>query len=302
MRSHGPFRFLLLVAVALVSSQWMAETRAADATPDVATLIAHVGERLAAFYQRAQSLVCLERSTVVPIAKDWSIEGFARTVESDLRIETDASDGDELPEVRVAREIRRINGREPRDRDRTDRSGCTDPAPLSAEPLEFLLPSRRGDYTFSRVRSGQVHGRAALIIDFASASRRTPPELIADELGHDDCFDWKGPLPIAGRVWVDAASHDVLRLERRLAGPTDVRVPLPLQRSHRFQPWLTIDREDLTLSYKEVVFSDPDETVLLPESMESITVLRSGLQSVRRTQIFSGYRRFLTGSRIIKNR
>jgi hypothetical protein len=143
----------------------------------------------------------------------------------------------------------------------------------------------------------------ALLIDFTTSPtvrRAGRPELIEDEHGHDDCFDWTGPVAINGRLWVDAQTRDVLRLERHMAGPTDVRVPGPLQRKYRFPSWLTIDRDDLTMRYKEVAFSDPDEVMLLPESIESITVLRSALQSIRRTQVFSEYRRFLTGSRIIK--
>jgi hypothetical protein len=75
-------------------------------------------------------------------------------------------------------------------------------------------------------------------------------------------------------------------------------VPQPLQRKYQFASWVTIDRDDLTMNYKEVRFSDPDEVMLLPESIESLTVMRGGLQSVRRTQVFSDYRRFLTVSRI----
>ena len=54
----------------------------------------------------------------------------------------------------------------------------------------------------------------------------------------------------------------------------------------------------MTLRFKPVSFSDPDETMLLPESIESLTVLRTGLQSTRRTQVFSNYRRFLVSSRL----
>lgn len=122
--------------------------------------------------------------------------------------------------------------------------------------------------------------------------------MIEDENGHDDCFDWTGPVAIAGRVWVDAGTHDVLRLDRRISGPTDVRVPDRLQRKYHFSPWLTIDRDDLTMRYKEISFGDPDETILLPESIESVLVPRSGLQSTRRTQVFTAYRRFLTASRV----
>ena len=62
--------------------------------------------------------------------------------------------------------------------------------------------------------------------------------------------------------------------------------------------WVTIDRDDLTLNYREVAFSEPDEVMLLPESITATTVLRTSLQSTRRTHQFTDYRRFLTGSRI----
>jgi hypothetical protein len=51
-----------------------------------------------------------------------------------------------------------------------------------------------------------------------------------------------------------------------------------------------------------VAFTDPHEVILLPESSDSVTVIRGGLQSVRRTERFSGYRRFLTGGRVVTGR
>ena len=55
-----------------------------------------------------------------------------------------------------------------------------------------------------------------------------------------------------------------------------------------------------TLRYKAVPFTDPDEILLVPESVESLTVVRSALQSTRRTERFSDYRRFLTATRIVE--
>ena len=192
-----------------------------------------------------------------------------------------------------------MNGREPRERDATGRAGCTDPPPLGTEPLAFLLPSQRDRYRFTAVRRARERDRPALVISFTSP-RLGDPQLVEDELGHDDCFDWNGPLAVSGRLWVDAETHAVLRLERHLAGPTDVRVPTPLQRKHGFPLWLTIDRDDLWVSFAEVTFTGPPEVLLLPESIESRTIIRSGLQSTRRTQAFSDYRRFLTGGRVIR--
>jgi hypothetical protein len=52
------------------------------------------------------------------------------------------------------------------------------------------------------------------------------------------------------------------------------------------------------LRYRQVAFSDPDEVILLPASLEALTVARSGLQSIRRIDTFSSCRRFLTTGRI----
>jgi hypothetical protein len=71
-----------------------------------------------------------------------------------------------------------------------------------------------------------------------------------------------------------------------------------LQRRYRFDPYLVMDRDDVSMRFKPVAFTDPDEVLLLPETIESITILRSGLQSTRRTEKFSEYRRFLTAARI----
>src|SRR4051812_48104919 len=124
-------RFAVVIVGALAGSGWGLQGRAAAERPDVSTVVAHVGDRVFSYYQRAQQLICLERSTVIPIATDWSMQGFARTVESELHVETEAAGDGSMPEPRVARDIRRVNGREPRERDRTSRSGCTDPTPLS---------------------------------------------------------------------------------------------------------------------------------------------------------------------------
>lgn len=277
-------------------ASWLSAAPSAPA--DLDSVMTRVAERIVDYYRRAERVICLEESTVQPIDTHWTSEGFARTVESELRVEFDATDGAALPEATLIRDVRRINGRAPRERDNKDRSGCTDPNPLSPEPLAFLLPSGRDEYRFTGIREGREKDRAVLIVDFATANRTSKAVLIEDERGHDDCFDWSGPVATSGRVWIDAATYDVLRVERRLTGPVDVRVPWPLQRRYQLPMWVVLERDDLTLHYKPVTFTDPDEVMLLPESIESLTVVRSGLQSTRRTQTFSGYRRFMTAGRV----
>jgi hypothetical protein len=297
MEQHGRVR-LVVIASAAVCAGWV--SAAPQAPTDVEALMRRVAERVVEYHRRVQSVMCVERSTVQPIQSNWAPDGFSRTVESELRVEFEA-DGGTSPTARVIREIRRINGRAPRERDKKDRTGCTDPNPLSPEPLAFLLPAHRDEYRFTSPRSGGEHDRAALVIDFMSTDRTSKPELIEDERGHDDCFDWSGPVATRGRLWVDANTHDVLRVDRHIDGSVDVRVPWGLQRRHNLPPWVVIERDDQTMRYKAVAFHDPDEVMLLPESVESLTVLRGGLQSIRRTDTFSSYRRFLTRGRVVKD-
>ena len=269
----------------------------AEAQPTVDELLMRVGERVAEFYKRAMSVICIETSVVQPIDSSHSLQGFARTVESELRVELDRG---EIGEATVVRKIRKVNGRPPNERDQKDRSGCTDPNPLSSEPLVFLVPPRRSEYYFKIAGMTKERNRTALLIEFLSVNRRSNPELIEDPGGHEDCFDWSGHIASKGRIWVDADNYDVLRVERGLGGPVDVKVPALIQRRYGMDPWAVIVREDTAIRYKAVAFSDPDEVLLLPESIHSLIMVRGGLQSTRRWQTFSDYRRFVTEGKVVQ--
>jgi hypothetical protein len=295
----GSARLFTLAAVAVCASWVSAATPQVPA--DVNALMDRVGERVADYFRRAQSLICTERSTVQPIGRDWGLQGFSRTVESELRVDSVDSDGQMLAEPTVVRTVRRVNGREPKERDKRDRAGCTDPSPFSRAPLSFLLPANHGQYRFTAVKRGREGSREALIVDFMSVNRTSKLELIKDQQGHDDCFDWTGPLATKGRIWVDATTHDVLRVDRGLPGPVELRVPTALQQRYSFPSWIVLDRDSQTMRYRSVAFTNPDEVVMLPASVESTTIVRSSLQSARSTQTFTDYRRFLTGARIVRS-
>jgi len=297
MRGRNPLVRVVLPGVLALSLAAMTAT-AAQVPPDVEALLVRVGERVAEFYKRASNVICIETSTVQPVDLSYSPYGFVRTVESELRVEAD--NGQAPGEAAILRKVRKVNGRVPREKDKKDRAGCTDPNPLSSEPLAFLLPAHRSEYQFSAAKIAKDRDRPALVIDFASVNRRSKPELIEDPGGHDDCFDWSGHIASRGRVWVDAENYDVVRVERGLGGPVDVRVPLLIQRRHHLDGWVVIIRDDVTIRYKTVAFSEPDEVLLLPESIHSFTMVRGGLQSTRRTQTFSDYKRFVAGGRVLQ--
>jgi hypothetical protein len=275
-----------------------AATATAQTPPDIDTVLARVGERIADYYKRAQNLVCTEKSTVQPVGHDYTPQGFARVTEYELRVETDA-DG-ETPDAKVVRELLKVNGKAPRDKDKKDRAGCTDANPLSSEPLSFLLPAHRGEYTFVSAGYGKGKDQHILILDFTAPKPKEKGEIAEDPRGHEGCFSFSIPAVMKGRVWIDAGSYQVVRVEQRMAGMADLRVPDKLQRKHHLDGNVTIERHDTIIRYKTIPFNDPDEAILLPESIETLVVMRGGLESMRSRQTFSDYRRFLTGGRVVK--
>jgi hypothetical protein len=92
----------------------------------------------------------------------------------------------------------------------------------------------------------------------------------------------------------------VLRLERHLDGLGEVRVSFAQQRKHNLPHFMTMERYDTAIRYRPIAFTDPDESMLLPESIDTTVVWRGGMESTRRRQEYTGYRRFLTGGRIVK--
>ena len=275
-----------------------AATVTAQAPPDVETLLAKVGERIADYYKRAQNVVCTEKTMVQPVGYDYAPRGFARLTEYELRVEADA-DG-ETSEAKVVRQLLRVNGKAPREKDKKDRAGCTDANPLSTEPLAFLLPAHRSEYTFVSGGFGKGKDRNALILDFTSSKPEGKGEIAEDPRGHEDCFTWSLPVVVKGRVWVDAESYQVLRVEQRMAGMADLRVPAKLQRKHNLDNNVVVERHDTTIRYKTIPFHDPEEAMFLPESIDTLIVVHGGLESMRSRQTFTEYRRFLTGGRIVK--
>jgi len=290
---RNPLTLIAALSVALVRT-------AAQPVGDVETLLSRVGEKVGDYYKRVQNVICIEKFTVQPISRDYSPEGFARITESELRVETDPDDGDG-GEAKVVRVLRKVNGRAPREKDKKDSTRCTDPNPLSPEPLTFLLPSHRDEYTFALIGPGKGKDRDSLIIAFKSiAPKKAKPQLVESSKEIDNCFSVDGDIPTQGRVWIDTNTYDVVQVEEHLIAPIDMRIAESLRRKHQMLDQIVLDRYDAVLRFRNVVFHEPDEQMLLPESIMNVVGWRGGMQSTRRMQQFSEYRRFLTGGRVVK--
>jgi hypothetical protein len=269
-----------------------AAARQADQPGDLGAALERIGAHVEQYYARARSVVCVETVHLQPLSADLMPDGRARQLVYELRVAWEPSDGQAPQDASVLRQIVTIDGRPPRPK---DDPGCMDPKPVSPEPLAFLLPARRGDFVFMWAGSDRIDRRPAVKIDYKAAAAKP-----AEVTWHNECVSVDLPGQTRGRVWVDAANDDVLRLDEHLTGMFDLHVPREHTR-HGDPTSMLIERADSSIRYRPIVFHDPDETVMLPISIESLTVIRNaGVPRLRTTQEFSNYRRFMTGGRIVK--
>jgi hypothetical protein len=281
-----PAAWIGLVTIALAAARLTLH-----AHDDLPTVLQRIGDRVQRYYGRAQSIVCMERVMVQPLRHDTTPDGFAKVLEFELRIDWDASaEGDKPLEARVLRELRKVNGRVPRP---NYEPGCLDPKSGALEPLAFLLPHNRADYTFAWNGVGKLKDRRTMLLDYRSRMAGA-----VEGRWKGDCVSIDAPGRTKGRIWIDETTHDVLRLDEQLTSQFEYRVPREHWGVAGPQVWV-IERADSSIRYRPVAFTDPDETVLLPESIDVVTVFR-GAQSYRISQTFSGYKRFITGGRIVK--
>jgi hypothetical protein len=270
-----------------------AEARQPVSDADVAAMLTQVGARVEEFYARARTVTSEEKVRLQPLGSDFSATAPARHLVYDVRVAWEpAADGGLPPEASVLRQLRTVNGRPPRPK---DEPGCTDPRDVSPDSLSMLLPQNRVDYDFKLAGRTRVDNRASVMIDFRSVAKRPP-----DVVWKGTCVRLSLPGWNRGRIWIDAESHDVLRLDEHLTGMFDFPVSLEAMRNGS-ERRMILERADSSIRYREVKFDNPEETLTLPRLIETTTVWRNaGVNRLRTTQEFSGYRRFMTGARIVE--
>lgn len=261
-------------------------------------LLQSAGEKVEQYFARAQSLVCLEVVRLQPLNYGLAADGFARTVESELRLAWDPfAYTEEAPEARTVRQVLRVNGHEPREK---DYEACTTPEQQDTEPqpLSMLLAGQRRDYVFSLGKPAKVDGRLALVVDY---QLKRPVKVDVSEVeGQEDCISFDVDGGFRGRIWIDPDTHEVMRLDQSLIGLVHIPMPRTVARRVGVAPSWVMERWDTSTRFKAVRFQDPDETLMLPVSSTSIRVTRgAGTPRLRTITQYSGYKRFLTGGRVV---
>lgn len=260
-------------------------------------VLARAGGRVEAFFARAQSLMCTETVTMQPLNAGLSSDGFSRTVESELRVSWDPGADGPITEAQIRRHVVKVNGRPPREK---DHRSCTTPEQTETEtqPLSMLLPAQREKYEFSSAGNGHVDGRRALLIDYREVAP-VATDVRAVE-GLEDCVSYDLTGGQRGRLWIDADTFDVLRLDQRLTGMVELRLPRVLARRPGSSGFMTLERADTSIRFARVTFAQPEESLVLPSTASELRVMRgAGTSRLRTMTRYSDYKRFMTGTRVV---
>lgn len=274
-----------------------AAVAAQPAAPDLGDLLQRVGHRVEQYFARAQSIVCTEIVGLIPVDSSAGLLVRGRTVESELRLSWEPTEAAPTPiEARTLRQVVKVNGHAPR---KNDQDNCTSPEQQTSEvqPLSMLLPHQRDEYTFKLAGSGRIDNRAAIMIDYRMVDK---PSVKVDVVeGNENCVSFSLDGGMRGRIWIDAETHDVMRLDTGLIGMVDMPLPRKVANHDRWSSW-TMERWDTSIRFKPVVFADPAETLVLPASATSYRITRgSGSPRLRTSTEYKSYRRFITGARVV---
>jgi hypothetical protein len=250
-----------------------------------AVILERAGRYVEHYYERARAILSRETVRLQRLDATLRPEDTGRVLIYELRIES-APDG-ALPSM--TRRRLEAGGRL---LETAAEGECFDPPDATVEPLAMLLPNRQKEFVFT---VGEVERGRVTVLDFVPVSRMPPTVTWRGACGN---VDVNGST--RGRVWIESATGAVLRLEERLDKPFQFVLPANVL-ANSGPVSQTVDRFETSIRYEPVTFRDPDETLLLPKSARTFTVIANGgVPRLLTLQSFDKYQRFVTGGRVVK--
>jgi hypothetical protein len=277
--------------------------RAQEAPPPpgdekLARILGRVGEGVARYQAGLFSITFSETLRREELREDMTPKKSRELVFETvvLREELSADEEDYYP--RIVRRLKAVDGKPVK----PGGKGAAPTAAFNIQSLSFLLPKNRHLFEFSLDGEEALGGRAAYRIRMLRPGQGEPR------------VEWSGRLlgtsfrvfaPYVYLMWVDAESFDVLRLESHLAAPFEFESPRTFGAGPfgRFGPTrrLKYAVDDYAVRFRRERFKDPEQTLLVPESAEWVTVIEGAKHPrTRATLSFSDYRRYRSDVKVIE--
>lgn len=148
--------------------------------------------------------------------------------------------------------------------------------------VDFLLPEKQAQFTFSLQGQETLQGRAVYVLSFVPV--KIEPPKVVEENGKKHVT----AAPTKGRIWVDTESYDILQIAWSLLENYQVHFDLKLRPDADF----TLERNDFVLKFKPYNLGDEGRALWLPASAETIRLTRGSTKpGYKQWQKFE-YKRF----------
>lgn len=288
-------RSVLLLLLALVASVAVrAQEPQAEPAKDerLERILERVGEGVARYQSGLFSIAFTETLRREELREDMTAKKSKEYVFDSVVLRETLSADDEDYYPRLARRLKTIDGKPSKKRlgPETD---------LTVSSLGFLLPKHRGLVQFTFEGEEAEAGRKLYRLRMLSPGEGEPRvEWKSRALG----FRFRVVAPYVYTIWVDAETFDVLRLESHLAAPFEFDGPRAfgfgrLGPSRHFK----YAAQDYLVRFRRRQFKDPEQTLLVPEYAEWVTVIEGASRPrTRATLSFSNYRRYRSDVKIIE--
>ena len=190
----------------------------------------------------------------------------------------------------------RVNGSTPR---KKDYENCTTPEQQDSEeqPLSLLLPGQRAKYAFTHSGRDVVDRRDAIVISYREIRKPTVDVSLVED--NEDCvsFDIEGGM--RGRIWIDAETHDVLRIDRSLSGLIEIPLPRKVTRRAGRQPVLDDGAVGFVDSLPPRHVRGPAGNAGAADRVVATADHPRRRHACRTSTQYLSYRRFITGARVV---
>lgn len=284
---------LLVLALAACAPARAQEPEAAPAKDErLERILEKVGEGVARYQSGLFSIAFTETLRREELREDMTAKRSKEYVFESvvLREELSADEEDFYPQL--ARRLKSIDGKPSKKRLGPEMS-------YAVSSLGFLLPRHRGPLQFTLEGEETEAGRQLYRVRILSPGEGEPRvEWQSRVVG----FRFRVVAPSVYTIWVDAETFDVLRLESHLAAPFEFDGPRAfgfgrLGPSRHFK----YAAQDYLVRFHRRQFKDPEQTLLVPEYAEWVTVIEGASKPrTRATLRLSNYRRYRSDVKIIE--
>ncbi len=285
--------FLLVLALAACAPARAQGPRAEPAKDErLERILDKVGEGVARYQSGLFSIAFTETLRREELREDMTAKKSKEYVFDSVVLREALSADEEDYYPRLARRLKTIDGKPSKKRLGPEIN-------FAVTSLSFLLPEGRGPLQFTLEGEEAEAGRKLYRIRILSPGEGEPRvEWKSRVVG----FRFRVVAPYVYMIWVDAETFDVLRLESHLAAPFEFDGP----RAFGFgrlgpTPHFKYAAQDYLVRFRRQQFKDPEQTLLVPEYAEWVTVIEGASKPrTRATLRLSNYRRYRSDVKIIE--